>query len=95
MKISFITIGSDIQSIGFRKMASLARSIHPNVEVGYIVIPNPFAHINVFQKSGEANLELPINDIIKIGTHLAKSDMVCFSSMSMYAKLTNNHILYP
>jgi len=92
VKIIFICIGSDIQSIGFRKMASLARSIHPHVEVGYIVIANPYAHINVFQKSGEVKFELLENDLEKISAHLAKAYMVCFSSMTMYAKLTKEII---
>lgn len=73
-------------------MASLARSIHPHVEVYYIVIPNPYFYTNIFQKSGEANFEFSGNDLKIIGNHLAKSDMVCFSSMTVFAKLTKKII---
>ncbi|MGR3179331.1 MAG: B12-binding domain-containing radical SAM protein [Candidatus Anammoxibacter sp.] len=92
MKISFITIGNDVQTNGFRKMASLARSIHPDVEVCYIVIPNPYFNTNLFQKSGEFNFEFSDNDLRKISNHLAKADIICFSSMSMYAKLAKEVI---
>lgn len=92
MKISFVSIGSDIQANGFRKMASLARFIHPNVEVYYIVIPNPYFNTNIFQKSGEFNFRFSDNDLGEISNHLAKADMVCFSSMSLYAKITKDVI---
>lgn len=92
MKINFITIGSDIQGSGFRKMAALARSIHLDVEVSYIVISNPYFYTNFFQKSGETDFRLSEIDLNVLGDHFSKSDMVCFSSMSMFADATKQVI---
>lgn len=92
MKISFVSIETAIQAIGFRKMASLVRSIHPQTEVCYIPVPNQFSYTRVFQKSGEVDFSFSEGDINSIGEHLARTDMVCFSSMSMFAKLTKDVI---
>ena len=92
MKISFIAIGNDIQPIGFRKMASMARSIHSSVEVCYIVVKNPFFYTNIFQKSGNVDFKFSANDLEIIGKHLKNTDMVCFSSMTMFANLTKDII---
>lgn len=86
MKISFVTIGNDIQANGLRKMASLARSIHSKVEVSYIAIPNPYFYVNIFQKSGEPDFSLSERDLQNLGKHFSKSNMVCFSTMSLFAK---------
>jgi len=92
LKISFITIGSDIQANGFRKMAALARLIHPDVEVSYILISNPYFYTNFFQQSGETDFRLSEIDLYTLGDHFSKSDMVCFSSMSVFANTTKQVI---
>ena len=90
MKINFVSIDGGIIACGFRKMASLVRSINPETEINYIV---PTNHMSVASfLLGRCTSDLAFKDIDSISRHLANADLVGFSSMTPYAELTKNII---
>lgn len=93
MKISFVAVGSEINSIGFRKMVAVAKSLHDNIEVCYVVPYNIISVSNLLlikklMKSKYYTIEI-INQIAK---HFADSDMICISSMTHFAETTKEII---
>lgn len=90
MKISVISIESGIVTVGFRKMASLIRSINPETEVCYIVPTNQMSLYSFL--TGKCTSQISSKDIENIAQHLAKADMVAFSSMTPFADLTKSII---
>jgi radical SAM superfamily enzyme YgiQ (UPF0313 family) len=92
MKISFVSVEDGITALGFRKMAALARSIHPATEVCYIPLTNAYNPIRFLMKPGQHDRIYSDADMGKIASHLAKADLVCFSSMTAYSDLTKEII---
>ncbi|MBF0540435.1 MAG: radical SAM protein [Nitrospirae bacterium] len=94
MKIIFVCLGSDLNAIGFRKMASLAKSIHDNIEVCYIVPHNRLSLTSILfkQVSKESNKYESVEMINKIAQSLARSEMVCISSMTLFSEYTKKII---
>lgn len=92
MKISFVSIENGIIAIGFRKMASMVRSIHPETEVCYISPEKILSFYSWLGKSGKIDGSIPIQDLENIARHLSEADMVCFSSMTPFAELTKQVI---
>ena len=90
MKINFVSIEGGIITVGYRKMASLMRSIHPETELDYIVPTNQMSALSFLL--GRCNSEISENDLDNIAQHLAKADLVGFSSMTPYADLTKDII---
>lgn len=72
-------------------MAALARSIHPDTEVCYVVPGNLMSMSSLL--FGNSNSEISKSDISKIAQHLALSDIVAFSSMTSFSELTKTIIL--
>ena len=92
MKISFVSIEDGITALGFRKMASFARSIHPSTEVCYLPLTNAYNPLRFLFKPGEHDRVYSDADLNSIASHFAKSDLVCFSSMTAYSDLTKEII---
>jgi hypothetical protein len=63
MKIIFCSVENGIISIGFRKMASFAKQIHPNIEVCYVTPSNMYSRIDAVVNFGNTNNEMPTKDI--------------------------------
>lgn len=90
MKISFVSIESGIITVGFRKMASGVRSLQPEAEICYIVPTNQMSLYSFL--TGRCISEISENDLENISRHLAKADLVAFSSMTPFADLTKDLI---
>ncbi|MBF0503758.1 MAG: radical SAM protein [Candidatus Omnitrophica bacterium] len=86
MKMNFVSIDGGIIACGFRKMCSLARSIHPDTGVYYIVPTNHMSIASLLL--GRCTSDIAQDDLDRISRHLATADLVCFSSMTPYADLT-------
>lgn len=92
MKVKFVSVENSIITVGFRKMASLARSIHPETEVCFIASGNFHSVANWLFKMGEQETDLPDNEIMRIANFLGDADLLCFSSMTMLSELTKKVI---
>jgi anaerobic magnesium-protoporphyrin IX monomethyl ester cyclase len=90
VKIKFVSIEGSIIAVGFRKMASLMRSVHPDTEINFIV-PTVSASVLSFLL-GRCSSGVSDDDINNISQHLATADLVAFSSMTPYAELTKDLI---
>jgi radical SAM superfamily enzyme YgiQ (UPF0313 family) len=90
MKIAFVSIENDLSAIGFRRMTALVRTMQPDLGVYYVV---PFEAASPWKRlMGEKYHNAADAEIDSIATHLAKSDMVCFSSMSTHSEYTRKLI---
>ena len=92
MNIIFVSVEDGITALGFRKMASFARSIHPSTEVCYIPLTNQYNPLRFLIKPGQHDRIYSDADLDEIASHLAKADLVCFSSMTAYSDLTKEII---
>jgi radical SAM superfamily enzyme YgiQ (UPF0313 family) len=92
MRISFVSVEDSIKAIGFRKVAAVARSIHPDTEVCYVTPSGMRAFFRLLFKRDRINNTLSDEDLKNIGNHLAKADIVCFSSMTPFADATKKII---
>ncbi|MBU4185294.1 MAG: B12-binding domain-containing radical SAM protein [Proteobacteria bacterium] len=92
MRIIFVNIENGITAIGFRKVAAFARLVHPQTEVCYVAPSNRYSPIN-FIRSDKTNYDLSDQDLDKVACYLAKANMVCFSSMTPFAYLTEKIIV--
>lgn len=90
MKICFVSIESGVITVGFRKMAALMRSLKPETEVCYIVPTNQMSFSSFL--FGQRTVAMPESDLDSISRHLAQSDLVAFSSMTLFADLTKGII---
>lgn len=80
MKIVFASVENSLAAIGFRKMAALVRRTWPQLEVLHVVPFRAASPLNrILAKPYEYRGDPEID---AIACYLAKSDMVCFSSMS-------------
>ena len=88
MKIAFASIDGGIVSVGFRRMASLVRSIHPDTEVSFIV---PTNQMSVFSfLVGRCTDAIAESDMDIMAKHFAKFDIVATSSMTPYAEINRS-----
>ena len=94
MKIIFVSVENGIISIGFRKIVSFAKVIHPEIEVCYITPSNMYSAVDAIVNFGNTNSDLPEKDVKKVAEYLGKADMVCFSSMTPFADLTKKIVKY-
>lgn len=92
MKISFVSVEDGITALGFRKIAAFARSIHPNTEVCYVPLTNAYNPLRFLMKPGEHDRVYTDADMDIMAAQLAKSDLVCLSSMTAYSDLTKEII---
>lgn len=91
-KINFVSVDNGIITIGFRKMSSLARTIHPNVVVNFVVPVSLYSPLNIIFNPSAIDKDFQESEVDAIAKHLAEADMVCFSSMTPFAKLTKRII---
>jgi len=94
MKIIFCSVENGIISIGFRKIASFVKAIHPDIEVCYVTPSNLYSRIDAVVNFGNTNNDLPIKDRKAVAKYLAKADILCFSSMTPFADLTKKIVQY-
>ncbi|MGA2527201.1 MAG: radical SAM protein [Smithellaceae bacterium] len=92
MKLTFVSIEDSITAIGFRKMAAIARQIHPETQVSYIVPTGKRAFLKLIFRKDASEPTMSNDDIKNIGDYLAGFDMVCFSSMTPFADITKQII---
>ena len=92
MNISFVCVEDGITALGFRKMVSFVKSIHPSTEACYIPLTNQYNPLRFLLKPGEHDRIYSDADLNSIASHFAKSDLVCFSSMTAYSDLTKEII---
>lgn len=71
-------------------MAALARELNLESEVCYVVPTNQMSFSSFL--FGKSSVELPRSEIDSISCHLAQSDLVAFSSMTLFADLTKDII---
>jgi len=82
VKINFVCIEDGLIAIGFRKMASLIKSIHPNTNTYYLPLSRRTLISKLTSKQDDPEAVVHIN---RIAHDLAKADILAFSSMSDYA----------
>lgn len=90
MNITLVSVENNISTIGFRKMASLARSLQPEAQVCYVVPVRSASLLN--RLTVEADPQDDAEEIDDIASRLAKSDMIGFSCMSTHAEYTKKLI---
>lgn len=90
MKLCLVSIESGIITVGFRKIASLVRSLFPDSDICYIVPANHMS-FGSFLFGGQPAL-FSERDMNAIVSRLACSDIVGFSSMTSFAGLTKELI---
>ncbi|MBT3793183.1 MAG: B12-binding domain-containing radical SAM protein [Rhodospirillales bacterium] len=88
MKIAFVSIDAGIIAVGFRKMASLIRSVHPDTEISYIVPTNQMSVMSFLK--GRCTSEIEDADMDRMAKHYAEFDIVASSSMTPYAELNKD-----
>ncbi|PIQ99613.1 MAG: hypothetical protein COV66_10695 [Nitrospinae bacterium CG11_big_fil_rev_8_21_14_0_20_45_15] len=92
MKIHFVNQEDSIIAVGFRKMASFARSIHPDTKNFFLTLNNFSSPVNMLLGKTGSIEEMDFGLVREIAEPLAKADMVCFSSMTGYSKMTKSLI---
>jgi radical SAM superfamily enzyme YgiQ (UPF0313 family) len=92
VKLTFVSIEDSITAIGFRKMAAIARALHPETEVCYIVPMGFREFFKLLFKRDDIGAKLSDGDLESIGRHFSKADMVCLSSMTPFADVTKKII---
>jgi anaerobic magnesium-protoporphyrin IX monomethyl ester cyclase len=92
MRLSFVSVEDSITAIGFRKVAAVARAMRPDTEVCYVVPMGMRSFLRLLLKRDEIRAGLSDEDLQNICSHLAKADMVCFSSMTPFAQVTKKII---
>jgi radical SAM superfamily enzyme YgiQ (UPF0313 family) len=92
MKLTFVSIEDSIIAIGFRKMTAIARALHPETEVCYIVPMGFREFFKLLFKRDDIAAGLSDGDLESIGKHFSKANMVCLSSMTPFADVTKKII---
>jgi radical SAM superfamily enzyme YgiQ (UPF0313 family) len=90
LRIAFVSVENSLCAIGFRKMAALVRTTQPDLRVFFVVPFRAASPLNRLRAKPYQPEDDP--EIDTIASTLAKSEMVCFSSMSTHADLTRNLI---
>lgn len=92
MKISFVSVEDSITAIGFRKVAAVARTMHPDTEVCYVVPMGMRSFFKFLLRREKISACLSDEDLKNIGNHFAKADMVCFSALTPFAEVAKKII---
>jgi anaerobic magnesium-protoporphyrin IX monomethyl ester cyclase len=92
MKLTFVSIEDSVIAIGFRKMAAIARALHPETEICYIVPMGFRKFFKLLFKRDTIAAGLSDDDLESIGRYLSQADMVCLSSMTPFADVTKKII---
>ncbi len=94
MRVNLVSIEEGLIAIGFRKLASIVKSIHSDTEINYLPFENNYSPIRYLMgERGFQRQKLLEKDIIReIAELLARADIIGFSSMSHQADLTRRVI---
>ena len=90
MKVEMVGVEDALMNIGFRKMAAFVRKLNADTTVRYIAYSNYLSLRSLLGLGYGKCPNVPEDDLRAMAEPLAKSDMVCFSSMSGYAPLTRD-----
>jgi anaerobic magnesium-protoporphyrin IX monomethyl ester cyclase len=88
MRMKMVCLEDGITSCGFRKMAAFVAQLNPDTESCYVSTNRWKSLPNLIRGTFGTEGELNDDGIDEIAQHLAKADMVGFSSMTGYADLT-------
>ena len=89
-KVKFVSVEAGITALGFRKVASVARSLNGETDVCFVPVDNLYSLIShIFPSKTKQFTE---SDAKIIGTYLADADLVCFSTMTASAEETKQII---
>lgn len=88
MHIKMVCLEDGITSCGFRKMAAYVAKLNPDTESCYISTNRFKSLSNLLKGTFGTEGDLSDEGVEEIAEHLAKADMVGFSSMTGYAELT-------
>ena len=88
MKISIVSVEDGIVAIGFRKIASLLKALHPAAEICYVSPDKNSSLYSHLIRGGGSHNSMDRNNCQLIAEYLSKSEMVCFSSMTTHSALT-------
>ena len=88
MHIKMVCLEDGITSCGFRKMAAYVAQLNPDTESCYVSTNRFKSLTNLIKGTMGTEGELSDEGVDEIAEHLAKADMIGFSSMTGYAELT-------
>lgn len=92
LDVSFIYVGPDLLAQGFRKVAAVARAIHPTTEVVFINSHYEYFSLKFWQKTKNNSAYLEPSDLSLIADHFRNQRLLCFSSMTPYEHQTRQII---
>lgn len=82
LNIKFVSVEAGISALGFRRVAAIARKLHPKTEIYFVTPGNLYSLKNHLFPSSSKNDGLTDKDAHIIAKALAKADLLCFSSMT-------------
>lgn len=80
LKIKFVSVEEGINALGFRRVAAVARKLNPDINIYFVTPGNLYSFSNHLFPSHKSTFTN--KDINLIAKELAKSDLLCFSSMT-------------
>lgn len=83
-RIKLVSVECDIFSIGFRRIAAVAKHVDPSVEICLVKTGYLFSETSHFFSN--QNIYLKDQDIVQISKYLSDAEMIGFSSLSMFAE---------
>lgn len=92
MRLSFVNVENGIYASGFRKMATVARELEPSTEVLYLVPANASSPLMLSLRPGTLGAGFSDDEIDTIAARLSRADMVCYSSMTLFAGIVRRLI---
>jgi len=88
MKIAIVCVEDGLMAVGTRKIAAYMKHLNPDTRSYYVTLTNARGLTNILLgKHGEA-VDSFQEFLHGIAEPLTKADLICFSSMTAYAKLT-------
>ena len=95
MKVNLVSVEDSIITLGFRKMASFVKSIHPEMDAFLLPLVSNRSFVRLLMgKFGEAPREDEFwkEEVRRIAEPIAQADIVGFSSMTGYSDMTRSII---
>ncbi len=92
LKIRLASVEDGLDNTGFRKFSAYVKSIHSNTDIIYLPTGNRLSLIRILldKSCGDYSSK----DTYKIAQYLSKADLIGFSSMTPYASIVHEIIVY-